>query len=398
MSMVLFCLDTESAQHPGLVGLGDERFENLPWMQVCNTAEEARRLAQDGAGGEEVWIASCDDMDAVNLAAAILKDGIAGHVVLVGDELTGSIMSRAHMAGVETVLDRRAFAKRYAKAKRAYAVSQAALMGTKLASSIVVTGASGGCGKSVVAALLAACAANSGRRTLLIDADLQYGDCATLLRDAKSVSAADVLADLSLLADLPGDCTLFVTVPPMRLEQAESLACELPTLLDLASTLFDVVVVNAGSAWDDVQISLIERSTKTLFLVDQRASSVRAAKKAFDLCARCGIAMGPVHFALNRCSKTAPYSTLDVSCALQGASVLELKDGGREVEELLGVGLADDLFSERNPLAESLSSLLADWLPPSEGKGMLQPARASGGSLFGRLRAPAKGVLRRDVP
>lgn len=397
MSEILFCVDSESARHPGLVGLGDERFEALPWMQVCSTAVEARDLARDGAGAKEVWVASSDDMDAFNLAAAISGDNAEKRVVLIIDDLSGSAMSRAHMAGVESVLDCQAFAKHYAKVKRAYAVSQANLTGTKLASSIVITGASGGCGRSSIAALTAVFAAKNGLKTLLIDADLQYGDCSTLMKGAHELLSSEVLADLSMLAGLPSDRPLVVTVPPARLEQAESLACELPTLLDLASTLFDVVVVNAHSAWDDTQISLIERSAKTLFVVDQRASSVRAARRALDLCVRCGIATGPVQFALNRCSKTALYSALDVSCALQGASVVELRDGGREVEELLGVGLAEDLLAERNPFAESLASLLAEWLPIPEGKGMGVAAKASTGSLFERLKAPARGSRRRDV-
>lgn len=71
MSDVLLCLDSASARHPGLIGLGDERLETLPWVQVCCTARSSRELARDGAGSKEVWVASCDDMDAINLAAAI---------------------------------------------------------------------------------------------------------------------------------------------------------------------------------------------------------------------------------------------------------------------------------------------------------------------------------------
>ncbi len=398
MSDVLFCLDSASARHPGLIGLGDERLETLPWVQVCCSARSSRELARDGAGSKEVWVASCDDMDAINLAAAIKNDSADKNVVLVCDQLTGSTMSKARMAGVEVVLDSASFARHYAKIKRAYAAEQMRLTGQKTALSITVTGASGGVGKSSVAALVAALAARSGKRTLLIDADLQFGDAASSLKGALRLSASDVLADVDQLAEAPDEESLVVVVPPARLEQAESLSCELPTLLDVASTLFDVVVVDTGHIWDDTMLALIERSAKTLFVVGQRASSVRAAKRALDLIMRCGVATGPVQFVLNRCSKTAPFSSLDLSCALQGAAVYELKDGGSEVEELLGIGLAESLAAERNPFAESVAALVADLLPAVQDGAPALLAKK--GSILGKLKGSgpsSRSARRRDA-
>ncbi len=395
MSDILLCLDSESARHPGLVGLGDERLEALPWLQVCCSAKEARQLAKD-AGAKEIWIVASDDMNPINLAAAIKQDETGGRVILIGDQPSGSVMSRARMAGIE-VLDGRAFARHYAKAKGMYTTQRASLEGAKLGSSIVVASASGGSGKSAVAAIVATAAARLGSKVLLVDADLQFGSVAAALKDAHEVAASEVLADLEQLASLPGEHPLCVMLPPTRVEQAESLSCELPTLVDVAATRFDVVVVDAGPVWDDTLIALIERSTKTLLLVDQRASSVRAAKRALDLLIRCGVATSPLLFALNRCSKTAPYSSLDLSCALQGASVFELKDGGREVEELLGIGMAESLISERNPFAESVIALLGDFLAAS-GDGMpVGLSKRQGATFLGKLKGAGKASRRRDL-
>ena len=117
---------------------------------------------------------------------------------------------------------------------------------------------------------------------------------------------------------------------------------------------------------------LLERSSRALFLVDQRASSLRACKHAVELCARCGIAASPFLFVANRCSKRSLFSSIDVSCAMQGAHAAELKDGGVEVEQALGTGLAYDLVSSRNAFAQSVRDLMgevvgelrAHWLRP----------------------------------
>ncbi|MFR8831758.1 MAG: chromosome partitioning protein ParA, partial [Eggerthella lenta] len=120
---------------------------------------------------------------------------------------------------------------------------------------------------------------------------------------------------------------------------------------------------NTGAAWAEQHALLLERSSKALFLIDQRPSSLRACQHALDLCARCGIATGPFLYAVNRCSKNALFTSIDVSCSLRGAHVFELKDGGGEVEELLGAGLPFDLLASRNDLCASLERVLSGVLP-----------------------------------
>ena len=103
----------------------------------------------------------------------------------------------------------------------------------------------------------------------------------------------------------------------------------------------------------------------TVVLIDQRSSSVRACRHALDLCLRCGIATNSFVLALNRCSKQARFSALDVSEVLHGARVAELSDGGAEVEEMMGSGLAEALVCGGNPLAASIDRLLGEVLPAS---------------------------------
>ena len=135
------------------------------------------------------------------------------------------------------------------------------------------------------------------------------------------------------------------------------------SVVDVLVASFDFVIANTGGGWDDVHLLLLERAAASLFLVDQRASSVRACRHALDLCLRCGIATGSFLLAVNRCTRHAPFTSIDVSSALDGAHVAELADGGREVEELLGAGMAQSLVEASSPLCISIEGVLDELLP-----------------------------------
>ena len=227
----------------------------------------------------------------------------------------------------------------------------------------VVSG-SGGAGKSAVALLAAHAAQGLGLRTLLLDFDLQFGDMAQLMGVKKPLRIDEVLARPERLAELSCEGkTPALLAAPEHVDAAEAVVAQAPALLDVVRERFDVIVANTGGAWAEQHAVLLERSSKVLFLVDQRATSVHAAQRALDLCARCGIAVNPFLFTLNGCGKGAPLSSMDVSCALKGAHVRELPDGGADVEDLLAAGLVGDLIDSRNELVEGIEELMAEMLP-----------------------------------
>lgn len=229
---------------------------------------------------------------------------------------------------------------------------------------LTVVGAGGGTGKGSVAVLAACASAASRLSTVVVDADAQFGDVHCLmgveqpLRLDQAVAAPARLDALKQEGDKPA-----VLAAPERLEQSEVVCGQLPSVVERLRQRFEVVVVSTGPWYNDVQMQLIEQATNVLFVIDQRPSSLRACKHALSLCARCGVAAQPFLFALNRCSRQALFSSIDVSCALQGAHVDELQDGGREVEELLGAGQPLELLDSKNAFAGSVKRLMSDILP-----------------------------------
>ena len=448
MHEIVLCADEESLRNPSMLGLEGESLEDQRWLLPVSGASEARGYLRDRDGVDEVWVASSDDVDPINLAAALKRDCQEVKVCLVAWQGSGSLLSRASSAGIDEVMGFPEMARRYAARKGGFAREnprrrtperalreRAALaeqakggmgripetpddsvnedaecrfsdrssasralddgfgpdslrentadMGAvdgggavgpeappraKRGYAMSVVSASGGTGKSTVAVLSALIAATHGYRTVLIDGDLQFGDAATMLADAPAVSVDKAIADPSVL----DTTTLQPGVPlvlsaPERLEQSELYLPQVPGLVDRARDSFDVVVVNTGSFWTESHVQIMEASTNTLFLMDQRPTSVRAVRKALDLCARCGVAANPFLFAVNRCARKPLLTSIDISCALNGASVAELKEGGAVVAELMSAGMAQKLIDDHNELCASLNDFLGSVIPPALG-------------------------------
>lgn len=253
---------------------------------------------------------------------------------------------------------------------------------------------SGGTGKSTVAALVAASARRRGLRTALVDADFQFGDLAYLAPSFSLVTVEALLENPGVLDTLDGQSSVLVTAPS-RLEQAEALIPRINELMGALAERFDLIVANTAGSWGEVHAYLLEASMTTLLLVDQRASSIRACRRALDLCLRCGIATSSFLIALNRCGKQALFTPADVSEALNGARVIELCEGGGEVEEMLSAGQLEEYVEESDALCSSVDCLIDELSLPVtralEGHGQ------RGRSGWGRAGRSSRGSRRRGA-
>ena len=491
MGVVALCVEEEAIKNPEFLGLDGENIESLSWLRVYSEAQEARRSLAFSHDVDEVWVMSCRSADPINLAAALKHDIPTRCVYLVAFSQSGSLLSRAHSAGIDGVLGRSELVGRYLSRKQdarndsettrdapaeqneqidesrrtsklrkkrtmtlveqaetivaertdttgftgpvlvreaaapgagpKHATNEARQSGkgaivvepqnarrdgeakrseafaltrksseTALAKSpaflLPVVSASGGSGKSAVAAMAALITQQAGLRTMLIDLDLQFGDMKETLGLEEALPVEDLIEAPIRLKHLAsdGESPALLTIP-RNLEKSEEVVKQLPALLDLIRPNFDMIVVNTGSFWSDEHAVLLEQCSRALFLVDQRPSSLRACQRALDLCTRCGIATSPLIFAVNKCCKNGMYSSIDVSCALHGATSKELMWGGSAVEEYLAAGQAKNLLETRNSFVMSLGALLGEIVPamPEVDYGKQQSGRPSLLRLFG---------------
>ena len=414
---IALCIDEFTLMNPETVGLAGERLDAQRWLTLYACGAEARQELVGKTDIEEVWVASCDDVEAINLAATLKADCSQRTVRLLGMQGGGSLLSRAHTASIDEVMSKKTFVERYnlekglaagtslrenpsialgpqttptLQTQSAYSLARppAAHVATHDSCFVMpVVSGSGGAGKSSIAILSAFGAHALGRKTLLLDYDLQFGDASVMagvenpLTIDEALVRPDKIEQEAARIDRPA-----LIAAPTRLELAEEIVGAVPELLKRLTCMFDVIIANTGAAWAEQHAALIERSSAVLFLVDQRASSIHACRHALELCARCGIATGQFRFALNRCAKNAPLTSADVSYALSGMPVSELKDGGRDVEDCLATGSVDELVESGNPLYASVCDILGDLLP-SAGTAMTEaPAEQAPSRLLGRRR------------
>lgn len=415
--MVVLCADEVSLRYPELLGLSGENLDAQTWLSLHSCAHEVRDILPGVGEAAEIWVVSSDDMLPINLAAALKKDNPSRRVLLITPECSGSLKSRVAHAGLDGVLPLSDFPALYAERKAAAEGAAQVLpddegaglalradLGSEVLSEcaapadtkgflLPVVSGSGGVGKSSLSVVLAALSAHYGMRTVLVDLDLQFGDVREILSAKDAVAVDEYLvsplraSQVHASSDSP-----VVLAAPGFVEQAETVTPHVSTLLDGLRESFDVVVVNTGSFWTDSHIQLLEACDKALFVMDQRPSSLRACRKALDLCTRCGIAASPFVVVVNRCSKNAFYTSVDASCALQGIPAFELKDGGAEIEDMMAAGCISELIGSKNPFVESVDRLVREIVPTSNGALPDRVVEQNKKKRFSFLRKSSKGM------
>ena len=462
---IVLCADSFSLRFPEVLGLPDEQLSSQAWLKVFSDGEEARGYVAEHPETPEVWVLGSDDMEAINLAAAIKADCAqgpdagTGAVYLVTEE-AGDVPYRAQAADLDGILSPARFVCRYAEEKigwakrcqvrvtlipgakvledrrsrdvaeelpvgataqvpvtsapkvaapvdehvafervsetaatveekmvpaaaqvvpvvqtehQSEAETRAARTAIRRAALFPVISATGGAGKSTVAALGALSAARLGRKVLLVDADFQFGDMAAMLADSDGVGkrrptfdeVLDGTFDMEVLAAETREGQVAVLGALASPERAEACEERFPAVLAEALRFFDVVVVNTGASFGEVQATLIDRATRVLYVLDQRPFGIRVASGVLNLCSRCGIATGAFTFLVNRCHRGGLYTGADVAGAL-GYAATELPDGGLEAEELTAAGRTSDLLVACNPLAREMQTVMDGLLGAGE--------------------------------
>lgn len=413
MGRVVLCADTESLIRPMLIGLDDGSLDNKDWLVSIPDAMEARAEIASSEDIDQVWVVSSDQVEAINLVAAIRKDAEELPIYLITFECTGSLMSRLRGLSISGIWDVEEFCQRFDRevAHRSLMSEVASLEivpgeGVKAKTTnnprellaakrseeakgrcrsekdeepaeeriegkcftVAALGGGGGVGRSAFVALAACMTQARGFRTVVVDADLQFGDQARLLPDSIHVPMDGLLDGEACLDDPSLDTQSehpVVICAPARIESSEKVLGRIQDVVRACSERFDVVYVDASPNWGDDNAWLVENSDCSIFVLDQRASVIRGAQRVVDLCMRMGVATGSFVYALNRCGKEAIFSAMDIANVMQGANVVELADGGPEVEEHLGSGLTRELSASRNALVGSVGDAIGDILPAS---------------------------------
>ncbi len=306
--------------------------------------------------------------------------------IMVTTELTTELLQRALRAGVKDVLqapvDSGQLAEAVARVAATLTPAVAAPIPTTFAEGeglgrvITVFSTKGGAGKSVIATNLAVVLARrSERPVVLIDADLQFGDIAVMLKLAPQHTIVDAVSALDRL-DLALIQSLLIThnpsglrVLPAPLEPAfadQIGATEMVRIVELLRQFCAFVVIDTPAYFNDVVLGLIEESDDVLLVAGMDIPNIKNVKIGLQTLRLLNTPMEKVKLILNRANSKVKLDVGEVERTL-GVQAEALVPSDVVVPQAVNKGEAVVLVAPKSGVARSMEDL-ADLFIPVEGK------------------------------
>ncbi len=369
-----------------------EGLADHPEVELVGTAADpgkaGTKLAESGAQVILHGSTASDHVPSAEIEA--IRAITAAPIVLVTSASTNSILSEALTSGVFDVVllpqltDGIVFT---IKKAHSLAAGRAVSGSAKVSSSVdgkVVTlfSPKGGSGKTVLASNLAAVfARHQGRRTLLLDLDLQFGDAAIMMGIEPEKTIYDlVMARRELDSDaLAGYVTahqsgVHVLPAPLRPEDAELVTEErLGHLFAVAKESYDVIVVDTPPFFHGPVLATLDRTDQLLLVASLDVPAIKNVKLTMQTLDLLHYPKERRHLLLNRSGSKVGLKPQEVERALDMKVEFEVPVE-REVAVSVNRGVPIALSAPKSAVAKALAGV-ADTLVPVTAKGDAKSGR-----------------------
>jgi pilus assembly protein CpaE len=303
--------------------------------------------------------------------------------IMVANSLSTDLMRDALRAGVKDVLEApvesRELAEAVQRAATTLTVASAAPATPgyddgdgELGRVITVFSTKGGAGKSVIATNLGVLLAQrSERPVVLVDADLQFGDIAVMLKLSPQHTVVDAVSALdrldtsflrSLLAEHPASG---LTVLPAPLEPAfadQIGAAEMTQIVEMLRRFCSYVVVDTPAYFNDVVLGLIEISDDVLLVAGMDIPNIKNVKIGLQTLRLLNTPMEKLKLVLNRANSKVKLDVGEVERTL-GVQAESLIPSDVVVPQAVNKGEPVVLSDRKAAVSRSLEQL-ADLFQP----------------------------------
>ena len=254
--------------------------------------------------------------------------------ILVAAELSTNLLQQALRSGVRDVLGAPTEATSLTESVERVAqtltmvptVPGSADDASSLGRIITVSSTKGGSGTSVVATNLAtALARRSSRPVVLVDADLQFGDVAVMMRlvtphtlvDAVSAQGrldAQYLQSLLVRHEPSG---LLVLPAPLEPSFAERVtASDITRIVELLQSFCAYVVIDTPAQYNDVVIALIEQADDVVMVAGLDIPSIKNTKLGLQTLRLLEVSEEKIHLLVNRADSKVQLDITEVERTL----------------------------------------------------------------------------------
>lgn len=305
-----------------------------------------------------------------------IREQTKAPIILLGSSESSALLEYALEADVADVLllpqlaQNVIFAMRKAQRGQRTVVQEAPSGGPR-GRVVTVFAPKGGTGKSVIATNSAvSLAKNRGKRTLLIDLDLQFGDAAIMLGTEPEKTIYDLVAapgqlDSDKLAGytLRHPTGLDVLAAPLRPEDAELVTeAKVTSLLEVAKEAYDAIVVDTSPFFHGPMLAVLDQTDGLLLLTGTDVPTLKNVSLSMQTLSllsfpeeRLGLVLnhttpkrGMKRAEIERALETkvrfeVPYDS-DVPAAVNRGNppVLESGKFARAIEQMTGVLITSD--------------------------------------------------------
>ncbi len=262
-----------------------------------------------------------------------------------------------------------------ASVRKAFAASEV-LAGSRV---LTVFAPKGGVGKTTIAFNLAVATGQIGRRTVLIDGSLQFGDLRSLLKvPADAPSILDLPTDRVAEADLHDvlwrdPSGIDILLAPPRIEMAEMVTTrDIDKVMSLLRRIYEVVVIDTGSAINDISLAFLDVADTIVEIVTYDSTTIHNTIVMADAFRSIGYPATKVQYLVNRGDSSGGIANDDLSRALGRVPEHTVQSDGRLVVEANNKGVPFVLDQPGAPISQDMARVAEALVSP------LRPVAAAG--------------------
>jgi pilus assembly protein CpaE len=336
---------------------------------------------------------SCSLVPGVTGAEGMLARRSDVGAILIAEDLSTEVFQRAMRSGVRDVLGAPVDTGQLNEAVRRVSsslVSQAPIGGVGTVAPatpddepstqgrvITVFSTKGGAGKSVLATNLGVILAQRADGPVaLVDADLQFGDIAVMLKLAPQHTIVDAVGsfdrlDVGFLESLLAThqpSGLKVLPAPLEPAFADQIGAEqMNAIIRLLRTFCSYVVVDTPAYFNDVVLGLIEESDDVLLVAGMDIPNIKNVKIGLQTLRLLNTPMNKIHLILNRANSKVKLEVSEVERTLQ-VKADALIPSDIVVPQSVNKGTPVVIDAPRSAIAKSLEQLADRFAPRVEAK------------------------------
>ena len=296
-------------------------------------------------------------------------------IIMLCSQQTSEFLINAMRVGVREVLPSPA-SKDALEAAIIRAEAKLGLRSTQRSGRVIAfLSCKGGSGATFLATNLGHQIGADGKKVLLIDLNLQFGEALLTVHNRKATSdIAEVARNLARLdASFLKASTVAVSanfeILDVPVDPAQSLQIKpehLDAILNVAVNQYDFIILDVNRNLDDVTIKALDRAHNIFLVVQMLLPYLRNANRMMTVFRSLGYAQDKVELLVNRYWKNGDIGLDDLRASLGVTKMRVIPNGYKDVAKAINQGEPLVTVSKSSAVVKAISELAQSLLPKTE--------------------------------